>query len=45
MVSIKTKEEIEKMKKAGHVKMVFLRGGQQDRSSTIIILLKKCIRF
>ena len=30
---------------AGHVKMVFLRGGQQDRSSTIIILLKKCIRF
>lgn len=25
--------------------MVFLRGGQQDRSSTIIILLKKCIRF
>ena len=27
------------------VKMVFLRGGQQDRSSTIIILLKKCIRF
>lgn len=33
------------VKKAGHVKMVFLRGGQQDRSSTIIILLKKCIRF